>query len=90
MNVEVRPSLPFQLLEQLFGPPEQQQQGGDAFARLARASQLRAAGSVVAATRVAEGPTLQARSRASAGLTLDLPAAREAKGWLTTLAKIAD
>jgi protease IV len=86
INVEVQPSLQFQLVEQFFGPEEQQ--GGDAFTRLTRASQLRAAGAVVAATRIADGPTMQARCLGCAGLTYDLPAAREAKGWLATLAML--
>lgn len=89
VNVEVQPSLPFQLLEQLFGPKEQESES-DAFARLARASQLRTAGAFVAATRIAQGPTMQARCLSCAGLTYDLPAAREAKGWLATLAKLAN
>jgi protease-4 len=88
VNVEVQPSLPFQLLEQLLGPKEQEP-GSDAFARLARASQLRTAGAFVAATRIAEGPTMQARCLSCAGLTYDLPAVREAKGWLATLARLA-
>lgn len=89
--VEVRPSLPFQLLEQFFAPQEQQQQPAtDAFARLTRAGQLRAAGSLVAATRIAAGPTMQARCLGCAGLGFDLPAARESRGWLATLAELAD
>lgn len=88
VNVEVRPSLPFQLLEQ-FMAPQDQQQGGDAFARLAQVSQIRAAGALVAATRIAEGPTMQARCLSCAGMTFDLPASREAKGWLSTLAAFA-
>jgi len=89
--IEVQPSLPFQLLESFMAPQEQQQQPGtDAFARLTRTSQLRAAGSFVAATRVASGPTMQARCLSCAGLTIDLPAAREAKGLLATIAEIAN
>lgn len=88
--VEVRPSLPFQLLEQFFAPQDQQQQPGtDGFAQLTRISQMRAAGSFVAATRVAAGPTMQARCLSCAGMTIDVPAQREAKGWLATLVKIA-
>ena len=88
--VEVRPSLPFQLLEQFFAPQDQQQQPAtDAFARLTRTSQMRAASSFVAATRVAAGPTMQVRCLSCAGLTLDVPAAREAKGWLATIAGLA-
>lgn len=91
VTIEVRPSLPFQLLESFMEPQEQQQQPGtDAFAQLTRASQLRAAGSFVAATQVAAGPTMQARCLSCAGLIVDLPAARQAQGWLSTLQGIID
>jgi protease IV len=87
VNVEVKPSLPFQLLEQFMGPQEQQQ-GGDAFARLTRASQFRAAGAVFEATRVAAGSTVQARCLGCVGLTPSVPDAGRAKSWLATLAAV--
>lgn len=87
IDVEVQPSLPFQLFEQ-FAAPQEQAPAGDAFTRLTRVSQWRAAGGIVAATRIAEGPTMQARCLSCAGLTIDLPATREAKGWLATAAAL--
>ncbi|MFC3713720.1 signal peptide peptidase SppA [Sphingoaurantiacus capsulatus] len=89
--VEVKPSFPFQLAEQFFAPQEQQQQPGtDAFAQLTRGNQLRAVGSLMAATQVASGPTLQARCLSCAGLTVDLPDPRQAQGFLATIGKLFD
>ena len=89
VNVEVRPSLPFQLLQQFVGPQDQAA-GSDAFARLTRNSQLRAASVVVAATRIAKGPSMQARCLGCAGMTPDLSAARQTRGWLAGLAALVD
>ena len=89
VDVEVQPSLPYQLVEQLTGPREEQKQGEDAFAKLARASQIRTAGAIMDATRVAGGATMQARCLVCAGFSPIAPNLDEAKGLLASLARLA-
>lgn len=62
IDIEVEPSLPFQLLDQFMGKEEpQEKQARDPFAKLARVSQLRAASALLDAAGVARGATIQAR-----------------------------
>lgn len=88
VDVEVKPSLTYQLLDQFIEPREEQPQGDDAFAKLTRASQFRLASTLVDATRVADGATMQVRCLTCLGFSASSPDVREVKGLLGRIASV--
>ena len=66
IDIEVRPSLTFQLLTQFLDPRDGGSGGSDAFARLAQNGQRRILGALGEAMSVASGPTMQVRCLACA------------------------
>lgn len=86
IDVEVKPSLPFQILDEFFGPQDREQQAHDPFAKLARNSQLRLAAAIADASVVASGPTMQARCLSCVGHAPPRPVATAARsGFLAAV-----
>ncbi len=94
VDVEKKPSLPFQLLSSFFGGDSEDQSGSahaarDPFARLAAASRLRWLSALGDVSAMASGPTMQAACTECMALGSPRPAAAVAgEGWLTRLAGV--
>ncbi|TFU03401.1 signal peptide peptidase SppA [Polymorphobacter arshaanensis] len=94
VDIERRPSLPFEILSSLFGEEEedmsQQAAIRDPYARLARVDQARILGGLAQAQAVASGPTMQASCLDCAGLMPPRALVKAPSGWLATIAALVD
>jgi len=94
VDIERRPSLPFAILNGLFGDDEDsagdQASLRDPFARLARIDRARILGALAQAQAVANGPTMQASCLDCAGLLPARTPPAASQGWAETAAALLD
>lgn len=94
VDIERRPSLPFEVIASLFGNDEDDMREKaavrDPFARLARIDQARILGALAQAQAIASGPTMQASCLDCAGLVPARPVSAAQAGWIDAARALLD